>query len=100
MAKYIKGVFSLKGLYLEKDKSVTNISASYFLSKRHMIPVSLSGKHQHKLLKKLLKHYVQEELDHPDRVQPSQVNRTYFARNRVISNHIHKALVQGRSTKL
>ena len=52
------------------------------------------------VVKKLLKHYVQEELDHPDGVQPSQFDRAFFPRNRVITNHIHKALVQGRYAAL
>ena len=53
------------------------------------------------VVKKLLKHYVTEELDHPDGVQPIQYDRAYFPRNRVmITNHIHKALVQGRYAAL
>ena len=52
------------------------------------------------VVKKVLKHYVTEELDHPDGVQPRQYDRAYFPRNRVITNHIHKALVQGRYAAL
>ena len=68
--------------------------------KEKLTSLVMSGITSTPVVKKLLKTYVHEEMNHPDNVLPSSSDRAFFPRNSTVSNHINKVLAAGKYSDL
>ena len=70
------------------------------LVKEKLVSLVSSGITSRPIVKSLLKHYVLEELPHPNGIKPSLTDRAFFPRNSAISNHINRALAEGKYAEM